>query len=116
MAEESLDRNELKISVENHDKFRLVRFSGTSRIDLYNCRYLKEVFDEGNQQNIDGWIVDLSSIEYIDSSALSIFGNQGMYLKKKSHKMFILSPTFKIKYLFTTLGFINIFHIIDELP
>jgi anti-anti-sigma factor len=108
------ENEDYSVEVSQLGKYRLINFVNMKNIDLYTVRDLQEAFKVGNNEGVEDWIVDLSKILHIDSSGLGGLANQGMYLAKKSKRLFLLSPNSGVKHLFAVTGFNKIFTIVAD--
>lgn len=104
-----------KIKIADYKKYKMISFENIDQIDLYNIREIVEVFQDGNEKGILDWIVDLSLINFLDSSAIGGLANQGLFLKKHSLRLILLSPHSNIRHLFSVTGFGKIFLVISSL-
>ena len=99
------------VEKENYGKYTLIRFKNYSKLDLYNSRELVEIFKDLNSQNQTDIVVDMVSIEFIDSSGLGAIANQGIYLSKISKRLNLVNVQSAVSHLFKASGFDRIFHL-----
>ena len=108
------EMEENRVTVSQFHNYRLITLSNMEQIDLYNEKEIQEVFQKGNAEGIEDWIIDLSKINHIDSSGLGGLANQGILLSKKSKRLNILSPKSGVKHLFSVGGFNKMFAVIQD--
>ncbi len=104
-----------RVELETHGDYILIRFVNYTKLDLYNVRDLVEAFKEQNEKGNIHIAVDLSTIEYIDSSGLGALASQGNFLVKKGTKLNLLTPSSGVMHLFRAGGFNKFFTICTDL-
>lgn len=102
------------IEVIKFKNYVLINFINYEKIDLYNARDLVEIFKLQNNNGQEEIAIDMSGIQYIDSSGLGALATQGMYLSKKNKKLILLSVKSSVNHLFKTSGFDRIFKILPD--
>ncbi len=65
-------------------------------------------------QSVNSVMIDLSELSYISSAGISALMGLTHRLRKASGELVLLSPTDKVYRVFRTLGFTNIFKIVDS--
>ncbi len=102
------------IEVSKYKNFVYITFINYQKLDLYNARDLVEVFKVQNENGSDDIAIDMSTINYIDSSGLGSLATQGMYLAKKSKRLNLISITSSVSHLFKASGFEKMFKIYPD--
>ena len=103
-----------KIRIKKHRTISFGNYINYEKIDLYNARDLVEIFKLQNNNGQEDIAIDMSGIQYIDSSGLGALATQGMYLSKKNKKLILLSVKSSVNHLFKTSGFDRIFKILPD--
>lgn len=90
------------------------------RVDVVGCldshtvvgfeKSLHNLLDEG----VSRVLVDLSELSYISSAGISALMGLTHRLRKASGDLVLLRPTEKVHRVFRTLGFTNIFKIVEN--
>ena len=106
---------ELKVEFSSYGKYRIIRFPEHTRLVLYNCTDLKDIFKTGNSEKVIDWILDLSNVEFMDSAALATIVNQTRHLGNFSKKLIILSPHKKLKHLVELVSFNSFFEMLFKI-
>ena len=102
------------IEIGKYKNYVLINFINYQKLDLYNARDLVEVFKIQNENGIEEIAIDMSPINYVDSSGLGALASQGMYLGKKSKKLNLIGVKSGVGHLFKTSDFERIFRIIPD--
>ncbi len=102
------------IEVSKFKNYVLISFINYQKLDLYNARDLVEVFKVQNQNGSEDLAIDMSMINFIDSSGLGSLATQGMYLSKKNKRLNLISITSSVSHLFKASGFEKMFKIYPD--
>lgn len=109
-----LEAPEYKVIREKKGKYNIVRFENMIEIDLYSVKEIQQTFDAGNKEGDEDWAIDLSPIVHMDSSGLGALARQGMFLAKKTKKIFILRPNERVMHLLSMPGFDKLLTIVEN--
>ncbi len=106
---------EVRIEVEAHSQSPVGVVKFLVPISLANVRKIQEEMEEFLPENLKVCVVDLSSVEYLPSSGLSLLLQLEKKMRKKGGKVYLLGPSASI---LETLELTNLhkkFPIIDRL-
>ena len=81
------EESDYGIEISKFKNYVLITFINYQKLDLYNARDLVDVFKVQNENGSEDLLIDMSPINYIDSSGLGSLATQGMYLSKKKQKV-----------------------------
>ncbi|MEM7184525.1 MAG: STAS domain-containing protein [Spirochaetota bacterium] len=109
------ENESFKIKVENKEKYYLVKFIGLAELDLYSVKNLEEVFQDYNQQQTQSWVLDLTYINFIDSSGIGAVLHQSKFLRDNKKTLYMLKPNSNIMHIFSLGSFNTLLSIIDDL-
>ena len=95
------------------------------RLELHGCldSHTVVAFERSVQGVMDGgpedgdcpcMVLDLSQLTYISSAGISALMGLTRRLRERGSELFLLKPTEKVFRVFRTLGFTNIFRIIND--
>ncbi|HMV42659.1 MAG TPA: STAS domain-containing protein [Leptospiraceae bacterium] len=107
------------VEVSTYKNYVLISFINYHKLDLYNSRDLAEVFKVQNENGSEDIVIDMSPIQYIDSSGLGTLATQGMLLSKKNKRLNLLNITHGVSHLFKASGFDRMFKLFtnkEQLP
>ena len=110
-----MDAEEQDVVSQDYKNHKLVQFKNIKNLDLYTIRYLSDLFSEENKSGVLDWIIDLSNIEFIDSSGLGALAKQSTTLFKYSKRIKILNPKQTVLHTLKVSGFAKIFDFIHSL-
>jgi anti-anti-sigma factor len=110
-----MDAEEQDVVCKDYKNHKLVEFKNIKNLDLYSVRYLSDIFTEENKTGVLDWIIDLSTIEFIDSSGLGALAKQSTTLFKHSKKIKIMNPKQTVLHTLKVSGFAKIFDFIQSL-
>ena len=84
-------------------------------IDTYNSQdYEREVLREIESSESENIIIDISGVNYMSSTGVGALVGINSRITKQGRKLFILGMTTKIHEVFSLLGFISFFNLIDN--
>jgi anti-sigma B factor antagonist len=63
----------LDIKIKKYETIYIIQLSG--KLTLYTVEALNKAFNDLMGQNIDNFIIDMTQVEYIDSSGIGLFVN-----------------------------------------
>lgn len=105
-----------KVNVSDYKNYKIISFENKIEIDLYNITEVAKIFKEGNSNGSVDWVIDLKSIQFIDSSGLSGLVNQSIYLAKRNKTLILLSPSSRLLSIFNALdGTRKVFTILSDI-
>ncbi len=90
------------------------------RVDVIGCLDSHTVVGFENalhgllDQGVNQVLINLSQLSYISSAGISALMGLTHRLRKNSGELILLKPTEKVYRVFRTLGFTNIFKIVDD--
>lgn len=115
---ENEDDFEIGIELRKTSEYIIVNFSKPIQLDLFNCKELNQVFIDENQKQdeIRDWILDLSNVQFLDSSGLATLINQNRFLQGEGFHLYLYGLKPVVKQLYNTGGLSKVFEIIYELP
>ena len=102
----------LEINVTEGEKQTLVSLSG--EVDVYTASKLKETLNPLAEQDGQSLIVDLSNIDYIDSTGLGIFIGTLKITEKSNSELKLTGLNERVKRLFEITGLNEVIDINTE--
>jgi anti-sigma B factor antagonist len=108
----NISEDDLNVT-EEEDRF-ILTFHNLHELNLYNATFVKDLFAKYNTGAIKNWIVDISPIQYIDSSGIGVFISQGKFLSGYSKKLKLVGAQKIILRLFNIVGFEKIVTLTEE--
>ena len=108
------EESDYGIEISKFKNYVLITFINYQKLDLYNARDLVDVFKVQNENGSEDLLIDMSPINYIDSSGLGSLATQGTYLSKKNKRLNLVSITSGVSHLFKASGFEKMFKIYPD--
>jgi|GEM_PF-1888848 anti-anti-sigma factor len=102
------------IEVSKFKNYVFITFINYQKLDLYNARDLVDIFKFQNENGSEDLAIDMSPIQYIDSSGLGSLATQGMYLSKKNKRLNLVSISSGVSHLFKAGGFEKMFKLYPD--
>ncbi len=113
--EEKMENTDFDIKTSAYKNYTLVTFLNLSQLDLYKVTELDSIFKKGNESGRLDWILDMSLIEFIDSSGLGVLARQAMFLNKNGKLLNLIHVHSGVAHLFKASGFEKLFRIYPDL-
>ncbi len=113
--EEKMENSDFEIKTSTYKNYTLVTFLNLSQLDLYKVTELDSIFKKGNESSKLDWILDMSLIEFIDSSGLGVLARQAMFLNKNGKLLNLIHVHSGVAHLFKASGFEKLFRIYPDL-
>jgi anti-sigma B factor antagonist len=95
---------EQKVYSTRYKDYIFVHFENFVQLDLYNTMDLVTMFQEGNEKGQVKWALDMTPIQYIDSSGLGVLSRQGRFLREKSSRLVLVNLQSSVQHLLTACG------------
>lgn len=110
-----MENTDFEIKTSNYKNYTLVTFANLSQLDLYKVTELDSIFKDGNDSGKLDWLLDMSIVEFIDSSGLGVLARQAMFLNKNGKLLNLVSVHSGVAHLFKASGFEKLFRIYPDL-
>ncbi len=92
-----------------HKFIRSTLYVGLSgEFDSSNAEYVRNKMDELIEEKIDRLVIDLSSLEFMDSTGIGVLIGRYKKLKSKSIPIFLASPKKSVDKILTLSGIYDI--------
>jgi anti-anti-sigma factor len=109
-----MEEQDYSVLLEEHGEKVILRLVGYKKIDLNNVYEISVVFNDLKSRGISEIAIDLSAIDYVDSSGLGCLAHAANDLRKLKKKLNILSPSKGVNHLFLMGGFDSFFTIYTD--
>jgi len=102
----------LEIELKGTDEVALLELSG--QLDSYTSEEIKKLIDTHINNGKLKAIIDLTNVDYLDSSGLSVLINTKIKLSKRGGDVRLVGLKGKAKEVFDLAGFTDLFMILDN--
>ncbi len=97
----------MKVEHFIQDKSGVIKISGN--VNLYELYMLRDSFEEFQEKSLEKVILDLSEVDYIDSSGIGLLIAQATKYKDKQIKFVLASINKSIEHVFKVTSFAKLF-------
>ena len=97
----------MKVEHSIQEKSGVIKIAGN--VNLYELFMLREAFDEFQDKKLEKVILDLSEVDYIDSSGIGLLIAQATKLRDKQIRFILAGINQSIEHVFKVTSFAKLF-------